>query len=406
MRVLFIDGVGPFGGASRSLYEVIRAMPEGSVEAYFVVARGTILPYYRELARDVIATVGLTRFDNTRYSHYRGIRWLVLLRELFHLPFTIVAILQAKRRWKRVDVLHANEITEIVPLLIARRVFKAPIVVHVRSLARTADRSLRWKWLNARLKAADAVIAIDQNVRDTLPADVKVDVIHNSFTAERTRDPDATMQGLLEKLRPTSLKVGFIGNLHLSKGVFDLLEAARIVRAAGRDVEFVVVGGATRGDRGLKGWLLEKIGLAQDVQAKVLDRIKAYRMTETFHLLGATGDILSVYDRIDILCFPSHFDAPGRPMLEAAVAGVPCIAAVSDPRSDTLVHGETGLAVPVQDPAKLADAIQYFADNPGEVARMGENARKLAERNFDARMNAKKLLAVYARVAGAGRAEV
>lgn len=403
MKVLYIDGVGPFGGASRSLYEVLRGMPKGSVDAYFVVARGTILSYYRELASDVIATAGLTRFDNTRYSHYRGVRWLVLLRELFHLPFTIVAILQAKRRWKWVDVLHANEITEIVPLLIARRVFKAPIVVHVRSLARTADRSLRCRWLNAQLKGADAVIAIDENVRATLPADLNVDVIHNSFTAERA--PDPTVQGLLEALHPNSLKVGFIGNLHHSKGLFDLLEAAKIVRAAGRDVEFIVVGGVTRGDRGVKGWLLQKIGLAQDVQARLLERIKCYELTKTFHLLGPTSDILSVYDRIDVLCFPSHFDAPGRPMLEAAVAGVPCIAAVTHPHADTLLHGETGLAVPGQDPAKLADAIQYFADNPAEVVRMGANARRLAETNFDARVNAKKLLAVYARVASAARAE-
>ena len=399
MKVLYIDGVGPFGGASRSLYEVVRALPKGSVEAYFVVARGTILTYYGELAKDVIATTGLTRFDNTRYSHYRGVRWLVVLREAFHLPFTILALLKARLRWGSVDVIHANEITEILPLLIAGRLFNAPVVVHVRSLARVDDRSMRCRWLNARLrKDADAVVAIDENVRATLPADVPVEVIHNSFTPEHAGTPDVELLGRLASLRPASLKIGFIGNLHRSKGMFELLEAARIVRAAGHDVEYLIVGGATRRQRGLKSWMLERLGLAQDVQAELPDRLARYGLTDSFHLFGATSDIQRVYESIDVLCFPSHFDAPGRPVFEAAFSGVPSIVAVRSPRPDTLVPGETGIAVPGHDPVKLAEAVAYFAESRAEVGRMGANARRLATRNFDPRTNAIKLLEVYARV--------
>ena len=58
------------------------------------------------------------------------------------------------------------------------------------------------------------------------------------------------MQSKLDALRPASLKIGFVGNLHHSKGLFDLLEAAKLVRAAGRDVEYAIVGGVTVVDRG------------------------------------------------------------------------------------------------------------------------------------------------------------
>jgi glycosyltransferase involved in cell wall biosynthesis len=402
MRVLYICSIGPFGGSSRSLYEAIKAMPKETVEAYFIGVHGSALPFFEEVATDMVATTGLTGFDNSRYSHYRGMRWLVLLRELFYLPFTLVAILRAKLRWGHVDVIHANEIIGIVQLLIAGRVFRAPIVLHVRSLVRVEERSLRCRWLNARLvQDVDAVVAIDDNVRATLPAEAEVDVIHNSFTPKRAPQPDPVILGKLESLRPTSLKIGFIGNLLHVKGLFDLLEAAKIVRAAGRDVEFVIVGGATRPDRGLKAWLLGKLGLAQDIQSDLIEQIARYELSDTFHLLGATSDIQCVYESIDVLCFPSHFDAPGRPVFEAAFSSVPSITAVTNPRPDTLVPGETGLAVPGQDPAKLAEAILYFADNRSEVERMGANARRLAERNFDPRINAEKLLAVYSRVLGA-----
>ncbi len=401
MKVLYLDGVGPFGGASRSLYEIIRALPAGSVQAHFIAVEGTVLPFYRELATDLVVVPGLTRFDNTRYSHYRGVRWLVLLREISHLPFTLFAIFKARRRWKSVDLIHVNEITEIVPALIACRVFNAPLVVHVRSLARVDARSLRCRWLNAALRhRAAAVVAIDESVRATLPADIPVDVIHNSFTPRRASNTDANLLARLDALRPESLKIGFIGNLHHAKGLFDLLEAAKLVRAAGRDVEFVIVGGVTRPDRGLKAWLLARLGLAQDVHARLIEQITVAGLTETFHLLGATADIQCVYDKIDVLCFPSHFDAPGRPIFEAAFSSVPCIAAINAPRPDTLVDGETGLAVPPMNPPKLADAILHFANRREEVGRMGAHARELALRNFDPGRNAQRLLAVYTRIRG------
>ena len=403
MRVLYIDAVGAFGGASRSLYETLRAMPPGSVAPHFVVQRGTVLPFYREVAHDVIGTRGLTRFDNTRYSHYRGVRWLVPLRELLHLPFGVAALLTARLRWRRVDVIHVNEVTDIVPALLAKWLFRAPLVVHVRSLTRDDPRSRRVRWLTGRLRAhADAVIAIDENVRATLPADLPVDVVHNSFATRPPTLPDPVFLQRLASLPAASLRVGFVGNLHESKGLLDLLEAARIVKEAGRDVQFVVVGGATRPERGPMAWALRRLGLAQSIRTTLDERIARYGLAGTFHLMGPTSDIQGVYERIDVLCFPSHFDAPGRPVLEAALYGVPSITAVRAPRPDTLVDGETGIAVSGQDPVRLAGAIIRLADRPAEVERLGEGARRLAERNFDAASNARRLLAVYQRVMSAG----
>jgi len=402
MRVLYIDGDGPFGGASRSLFEAVRALPAGSVDAFFVAARGTALDFYRQVATGVVTTRGMTKFDNTRYSRYRGVRWLILLREVFHFPFTIAALLQARGRWKHVDVIHVNEAVYIVPALIAKWIFGAPVVVHVRSLQHVDPRSLRGRWLNRRLaRDAAAIVAINENTRATLPAELHVDVIQNSFTAKRAPQPDPDIISKLDRLRPTSLKVGFVGNLHFSKGLFELLEAAKLLKHSGHDIEFLIVGGVTMTDRGLKAWMLDKAGLAQNVEAELARRVTEEGLDDTFHLLGATLDIKCVYDRMDVLCFPSYYDAPGRPVFEAAFSSVPSIVCVDKPRSDTLVHGETGLAIPARDVNALADAILHFARSRGEVQRMGGNALRLAESNFDPATNARKLLAVYSRVSSA-----
>lgn len=404
MRVLYIDGVGPFGGASRSLFEVINALPSKAVDPYFVAANGTAADFYGQVAKAMVTTRGLVRFDNTEYSHYRGLRWLVLLRELFHIPFTFVALLKARQRWKQIDLIHVNEITEILPGLLAKRLFRAPLIIHVRSPQRIDTRSLRSRWVNAMLKnEAAAVIAINENTRATLPTNMVVDVIQNSFTPKATLQSDPVMQARLDALRATSLKVGFVGNLHHAKGLFDLLEATKLVRSSGRDIEVIVVGGVARADRGIKAWLLAKAGLAQDVHAQLVKQIQIGGLADSFHLLGATTDIQRVYERIDVLCFPSHYDAPGRPVFEAAFSSVPCIVAVNKPHADTLVHGQTGLAIPARDPNRLAQAISHFADDRSEVVRMGACAKELAERNFVPAVNAQKLMGLYHRVVNAAK---
>lgn len=403
IKVLYLDGDGPFGGASRSLFEAVRALPHGSVEPHFVAAHGTALDVYKNVAKDFVDARGMTKFDNTRYSHYRGVRWLVVLREIFHLPFTFHVLWKARRKWNDIDLIHVNEAVYIIPALIAQRLFKAPIVVHVRSLNQSDLRSRRTRWLvDTLLSRASAVIAIDGNTRATLPASLPVDVIQNSFTAKLAPKPDQHIVDKLASLRPDSLKVGFVGNLHHSKGLFDMLEAAKLIRAAGRDVEFLVVGGVTSTDKGLKAWVLARAGLAQNVQADLADHIERDGMGKHFHLMGSTLDIKRVYDQIDVLLFPSHYDAPGRPVFEAAFSAVPSIVSVTKPTADTLVDGETGIAIPAKSPTKLAEAILYFADNPGEIDRMGTNAKNLAMNNFDPATNGKKLLAVYERVLSAG----
>lgn len=399
MRVLYIDADGPLGGASRSLFEVVKPLSAGPVEPYFVAVRGTALKFYKQIAKDMVTPSGLSKFDNTRYSYYRGMRWLILLRELFHLPFTVLALLAAKRKWGQMDCIHVNEFIFIVPGLIARWIFGIPLVVHVRSLARVDEHSMRCRWLNKRLQQdAAAVIAIDENVRATLPANLGVDVINNSFTPHRLPNPDAAMVAKLNSLRPNSLKIGFVGNLHVSKGIFDLLEAAKLIREAKRDVEFVVVGGTTIPDKGIAAWVLNKAGLAQNVQEDLAARVKDEGLSDIFHLFGPTIDIQQIYERIDVIAFPSHFDSPGRPVFEAAFSSVPSIVAVENPFPDTLVHGETGLAIPGRNPEKLAAAIVHCADHREDVRRMGANARELAERNFNPETNAQKLLAIYQRV--------
>jgi len=193
-----------------------------------------------------------------------------------------------------------------------------------------------------------------------------------------------------------------VGGLSRAKGCLEFVEAARICRKRGLRARFVFVGQSMRPPAPLRDALLRLLGLSQEIEKELKDRVAEASLADCVEFWLFTLDLASVYRRLDVLCFPSHFDAPGRPAFEAAFFGVPSIAAISAPTPDTVVDGVTGLIVPPRQPARLAEAILYLAQNPQIRKAMGEKARSLAHEHFDIRKNAGKVLALYRHLVSRG----
>jgi glycosyltransferase involved in cell wall biosynthesis len=72
--------------------------------------------------------------------------------------------------------------------------------------------------------------------------------------------------------------------------------------------------------------------------------------------------------------------------------------------NETVVPGESGLVVPPDDPPALAETMLRVVGDEALAARLGANARRRAEREFDAPVMAQRTLSVYAEaVRGRGR---
>lgn len=395
MRVLYIHMISAFGGSSRSLFEVVQKLSSKEVEPFFVLPAGTAATQFNKITDNIIRAWGISQFDNTRYSYYRGLRWFVLLREFAYLPSTIYALFDARRRWGKFDLIHVNEITGIIPLLLARLIFKAPIVVHVRSLVRNDNHSLRTQLMNKILcSKSDAIIAIDDNVKGSLCPDFRVQVIHNSF-ATKSCVMDSRITSVLGQMRHDSFKVGFVGNLLRVKGLFDLVEAANILKLERLNIEYLIVGDNSSNKHNFIYTMAKMFGLSQDIKEELLEKISSYELGEKFYFTGFTNEIQAAYKKMDVLCFPSHFDAPGRPIFEAAFSGVPSIASVTEPCADTILDGDTCIAIPPRDPIRLAEAIRKLALNRELTRSMGQKSRELAYQNFDLDKNAMQLLNIY-----------
>ena len=399
LSVLYLHPIPSFGGASRSLMELLRGFPHETVAPCVVVPRGQVADMLLQGGYVVEQSEGISQFDCTRFGHYRGLRWLILLRELALLPATLRTSYRVSARWRDIDLIHVNEITALIPALIMRALLRRPLVVHVRSVQQVTGIPLRRRLLEFLLRRyADAVIAIDATVRESLPGDIKVDIVHNSFTPPVSCEIPPAVADLRSRFHRDSLRIGMVGNLLAMKGVYEFLEAARICVAKGVNVDFVIVGNNPRRLSGLKGVLLRHLGFAHNLDADIEQFIEKHALRGRVHRLGFMSDVSSVYQSFDLLCFPSHLDAVGRPVIEAAWFGVPSIVAVDRPLPDTLVDGETGVSIPARNPEALSAVISRLCERREEVRRMGNAARQLAETRFNSQKNARVVLGVYERV--------
>lgn len=388
MKVLFLHPAAAFGGASKSLIELYALLREAGVRGTVLTPAGAVCQSFAEVGLDVRAMRGLSQFDNTRYGYYRKVRWIILLRELFFLPFSLWGLWRMRR--EAFDLLHVNEIT-LLPLgVLAKWLLRVPLVVHVRSLQRKPGANWRTRWVNALLRQhADAVVAIDHTVAATLEADLPLCIIHNGLKVDG-RISEVRFRGDGEPVR-----VGFLGVLIPLKGIFELVEAMRILKLRGVHIECLIAGENARQLSGLKAWILGKFGFARDVRAELEAQIRRDGLEGQVKLLGFVSDVRKLYPQLDILCFPSHLDAAGRPVFEAAFYSVPSVVAVTNPVPDALLHEVTGLAVPTPEPALLADALQRLAEDPAWRRLLGQQSRVWAEQTFSIEANAARMLNLY-----------
>lgn len=107
-----------------------------------------------------------------------------------------------------------------------------------------------------------------------------------------------------------------------------------------------------------------------------------------------TPELRALYQSSDVFVFPTRAEAFGIAAVEAAAAGLPVIATAVGGLSDIVVDGETGFLVEPDDLDALVRRLKMLAESPALRIRQGGEARLRAERYFDARRNAGRIVEV------------
>lgn len=173
------------------------------------------------------------------------------------------------------------------------------------------------------------------------------------------------------------LRVLFVGGDLARKGGLVLLAAIRSLREDGVDVELDLV---TR----------------DEVPAQ--DGVRAHH-----GLTPNSAPLIELYHRADVFCLPTLGDCLPMVLSEAGAVGLPLVSTDVGAIGEIVRDGDTGLLVPVDDAVALAAALRRLAEDPQLRRAMGDAARRLVEAQFDAKVNAERLVALLLDVASAGR---
>ena len=169
------------------------------------------------------------------------------------------------------------------------------------------------------------------------------------------------------------------GRMLWDKGVQEFVEAARILRSAGRIGRFVLVGAPDNGNR-------EAIPVAQ---------LDEWTREGTVEWWGHQSDMAAVLAGATIVVLPSYGEGLPKALLEAASVGRAVVATDVRGCREVVRPGVNGLLVPPRDSAALAQAIERLLTTKDLRARFGAAGRRIAETEFAEPVVVKQTLAVY-----------
>ncbi|WP_140112615.1 glycosyltransferase, partial [Vibrio parahaemolyticus] len=164
------------------------------------------------------------------------------------------------------------------------------------------------------------------------------------------------------------------------KGVYNFVEAARIVKKRFPETEFRLIGDVDFGNPNsiskeeVESWVNEGVIVA----------------------LGQRGDIPWLFSESNLVTLPSFYgEGVPKVLIEAAACGRPIVTTNNPGCRDAVIENETGITVPIRDSASLAKAIIYLLENKGIRQSMGLKARDYAVKEFDVNNVVKKHLDIY-----------
>lgn len=165
-----------------------------------------------------------------------------------------------------------------------------------------------------------------------------------------------------------SISFIFVARLIAEKGIFEYLEAARIVKKQYPEILFKIIGG------------LDTENLTSLKQAE-LDRLIE---TGIIEYAGFVTDVDQRIRNSAVFVLPSYREGMPRSTQEAMAIGRPVITTDVPGCNETVVDGVTGFLIPKWDIAALVEKMIYFIEHPEQVNKMGYQGFLYAKKNFNA----------------------
>jgi len=286
--------------------------------------------------------------EKPNFFEEKGCKVFYVSRKKFLRIFNPWAVWKLSRilKHQKVDILHCHRHKPTVYGVIAAMLVGTPVVIsHVHGISRA--KNLRRKLANFFIfKRVNKIVTVGEAVRkDVLKTNPfvqadKVVSIGNSIDCDRYANVSLEKPQAKEALNlpQDSFVFGTVARMSPAKGHIHLIRAFARVKQQIPSAHLVFVG-----DGRLRNQL--------EAQA-------AKTAPESIHFLGRRDDVPELLRAMDVYVHPSiGSEGLPRALLEAMIAGVPCIGAAVGGIPEIITNNETGFLVPPKNDGALAKAV-------------------------------------------------
>ncbi len=307
------------------------------------------------------------------------------------------------------DVVHCHTWYAQFAGILSKLSYGTPLVVTTHSLEPLRP----WKreqlgggyeassWIEkTAIEMADAVIAVSEETKqDVLKhfnvTEEKIWVIYNGIDLDQyaVTETHSTLDRYgIDRAKPYVL---FVGRITRQKGIIHLVNA---IKHIDEEVQIVLCAGAP-----------DTPGIAKEMEASIQEAGKNRDNITWISEMLPKEDAIQLYSHADVFCCPSIYEPFGIINIEAMACETAVVASAVGGIKEVVVHGETGLLVPVdqQDTAPfepmdpdvfakdLAAGINKLIRDDALRQSMAKKGRQRVEEHFDWKSIAKQTETLY-----------
>ncbi len=350
LKVMLVTGWMHYGGLERVVISLWRHMDRTRFDPFIVCTAGRGA-HYEDLER---AGARLFALD----GHGKKIG-----------QYTVCYRLAQIARAEKVDIIHTHNTGPMLDGALAGFFGRPGVMIHTDHARSFPDarRYMIAEGIAARFFAK--IVAVSEETKKNLIhyegiSAEKIVVVNNGIEGKKydisISQQEAKKQFGVERFKKI---VGLGVVLTEQKGIIHLIQAASKVLAQQPDTGFVVAGDGK-------------------IRAQLQNCVNKYNIANNFVFIGATKDIPTFLQCLDVYALPSEWEGLPLVILEAMAAKRCIVASAVGAVPQVIMDEETGLLVPPADPNALAEALVRVLGNDGLRRKLADNAHEYFLQGF------------------------
>jgi glycosyltransferase involved in cell wall biosynthesis len=257
---------------------------------------------------------------------------------------------------------------KVLPVLIITKLFRGKVIGELagRNFYFLENKGVSF-WFGLKiLKAFNSIRVLGESVNDTL----KSHGLKSNFVIDNGVDILNQKYNNVKTIKDTSATIGFVGALHEKKGIYILLEIAKLLKDSNVNFTLEIAG----------EWENSKD------KVKAENYIEQNNLSKKIKFLGLIHNEKKweFYKKIDVFVLPSHNEGQPLVLIEAMGFGIPIVCSGVGAIPDTVISGYNGFIIEDYKANKYFEKIKKIIGDKDYYKEISLNNLKTFECRFKA----------------------